>query len=70
MPKKLVIFIGSQLDDDSYSEANFLVRVRHSISWHIVSSPDASRVAKLASSRCGAPPHKHNFNPQFGLIET
>jgi hypothetical protein len=49
MPKKLVIFIGSQLDCDSNSEANFLVRVWHSICWRIVSSPDASRIAKLAS---------------------
>jgi hypothetical protein len=33
MAKKLVLFVGSQLDHDPYCEANFVVRVRHSKSW-------------------------------------
>jgi hypothetical protein len=48
MAKKLVILVGPQLDGDSYSEANFVVRIGHSISWHIVSRPDESHVAGLA----------------------
>jgi hypothetical protein len=51
MAKKLVVFIGPQLHGYAYGEANFVDRVGHSISWHIVSSPDASRVARLARSR-------------------
>jgi hypothetical protein len=35
----------------TYGEADFVDRVGHSISWHIVSSPDASHFAKLARSR-------------------
>jgi hypothetical protein len=44
MPKNLVIFIGPQLDGDSYTEAHFIVRIRHSISWHIASGPAANPV--------------------------
>ena len=32
MAKKLVIFIGAQLDSDFYGEANFVVRIRSLIS--------------------------------------
>jgi hypothetical protein len=71
MAKKLVIFVGPQLDDDPYCEANFVVRVRHSKSWTIVASPDASQVAGLVvCPDADHPRHKYNLNPQFGLIET
>jgi hypothetical protein len=49
MPKNLVILIGPQLGRDSYSEANFIVRIRHSMSWHIGSGPAANPVSGLAS---------------------
>jgi hypothetical protein len=41
MSEKLVVFIGPQLDGNSYSESAFIVRVRHSRSRHIASSPEA-----------------------------
>jgi hypothetical protein len=51
MPKNLVILIWPQIDGDSYSEANFIVRIRHSTSWHIASGPAANPVPRAGKFR-------------------